>query len=121
MRSRLLPFFSVSHQCLLMLLRPSLLSIFPCLLVSRSPQLITLDFFLIEKRYTRPMSTLGATALSLSVGSAYSLWIEHCATINGQFPYPFLNLMNVSQRVEMYTGSTIGALLTFWGLNAMHR
>jgi len=80
-----------------------------------------IDFFLMEKRYKPPMSTIGATALAVSFGSAYSIWVEHCATINGRFPYPFLRLMSQGQRVDLYAASTLGAMLIFWGLNAVHR
>lgn len=82
---------------------------------------IFLDFFFIEKRFQRPMSTIGATALAISFGSAYSLWVEHAASVNGRFPYPFMNLMNPFWRTVMYVTSTFGALMTFWGLNAVHR
>ncbi|CAD6566640.1 MAG: hypothetical protein TREMPRED_002876 [Tremellales sp. Tagirdzhanova-0007] len=78
-------------------------------------------FFFVERRYTRPSSTVGAASLAVSFGTVYSLWVEYCATINGRFPYPFLNVMSPVQRVAMYVGSTIGALLTFWQLNALHR
>lgn len=66
------------------------------------------------------MSTVGATALAISFGSAYSLWVEYAATINGRFPYPFLTMMDPVSRVVLYVVSTFGALVTFWGLNAIH-
>ena len=89
-------------------------------LMDTAGRLLNLDFFFIEKRYTRPSSTIGATVLAISFGSAYSLWIEYASSINGRFPYPFLTIMPVFWRLVMYVSSTFGALMTFWGLNAVH-
>ena len=79
------------------------------------------DFFLLEKRYNPPASTAGATTLAVSFGAAYSVWVEHCAKQNGRFPYPFLNVMSPDERMAMYIGSTVLALIAFWGLNALHK
>lgn len=79
------------------------------------------DFFLLEKRYNPPASTAGATTLAVSFGAAYSVWVEHCAKQNGRYPYPFLNVMSADERMAMYIGSTVLALLAFWGLNALHK
>lgn len=79
------------------------------------------DFFLFETRYRPPASTVGASALAVGFGAAYSTWVEHCAKINGRLPYPFLNVMSRDERAAMYVGSTVLALLAFWGLNSIHR
>ena len=82
---------------------------------------LMVDFLVLETPYTPPSSNIYAPLLAFAFGSAYPLWIEHCATINGQFPYPFLTAMTAPQRVQMYVGSSIGALLVFWGLNAVKK
>lgn len=79
------------------------------------------EFFAFEKRYTPPVSTIGAAAVAVTFGSAYSLWVEHTASINGRFPYPFLNVMDGQARVIMYVTSTLGAFAVFKLLNALHR
>lgn len=79
------------------------------------------DFFLFESRYRPPASTVGASALAVGFGAVYSTWIEHCAKINGRFPYPFLDVMSADERGAMYIGSTLLALFAFWGLNWVHR
>ncbi|WVW83274.1 hypothetical protein I302_105293 [Kwoniella bestiolae CBS 10118] len=82
---------------------------------------LIIDFFFLERKYKPPASTFGALALAATFGTAYSLWVEHCASINGSFPYPFLTIMNPQQRIMMYAGSTIMAWLVFRGLNAIHK
>jgi hypothetical protein len=80
------------------------------------------DFFFLEKRYKAPASTVYAPLVAITFGTAYSAWVEHCATMNdGKFPYPFLTVMPFSGRVIMYATSTLGALAVFWGLNKAHR
>ncbi|ORY25722.1 FAR-17a/AIG1-like protein [Naematelia encephala] len=82
---------------------------------------LLLDFFALERRYTPPASTFGAPILAFTFGGAYANWIEHCASINGKFPYPFLTVLDFQGRVAVYVGASVGALLVFWGLNAVHR
>ncbi|ORX39694.1 FAR-17a/AIG1-like protein [Kockovaella imperatae] len=78
------------------------------------------DFFFLEKKYTPPASTIGAPLLALTFGTLYGVWVEHCATINGKFPYPFLNVMDFIPRVILYITATFGSLFAFWGLNGLH-
>jgi hypothetical protein len=83
--------------------------------------LINIDFFVLEDKFRPPASTTGATVLAASFGLVYSLWIEHAATINGKFPYPFLTVMSGEQRIIFYIVAVIGALATFRLLNSLHR
>jgi hypothetical protein len=84
-------------------------------------QELTLDFFVLEKKFKPPASTTGATALAATFGLVYSLWIEHASAINGKFPYPFLNVMSIEQRIVFYIVAVVGALATFRFLNSLHR
>ncbi|WVQ77961.1 hypothetical protein IAT38_000042 [Cryptococcus sp. DSM 104549] len=79
------------------------------------------DFFLLERKYPKPFSTYGAFALAAVFGSVYGVWVEHCAGINGAFPYPFLTIMPLEGRVATYAGATFGAWLVFRGLNGLHK
>jgi predicted outer membrane lipoprotein len=85
-----------------------------------NPKLIS-DFFVLEEKFRPPASTIGAPMLAASFGLVYSLWIEHAATINHKFPYPFLNVMSVEQRIVFYIVAVVGALATFRLLNSLHR
>jgi hypothetical protein len=82
---------------------------------------LMIDFFVLEKKYKPPASTKGANALATGFGLVYALWIEHAATINHKFPYPFLNVMSVYQRIIFYIFAVGGALATFKLLNSLHR
>jgi len=82
---------------------------------------LMIDFFVLEKKFKPPASTKGANALATGFGLVYALWIEHAATINHKFPYPFLNVMSVYQRIIFYIFAVIGALATFRLLNSLHR
>ncbi|EIW69504.1 hypothetical protein TREMEDRAFT_30965 [Tremella mesenterica DSM 1558] len=82
---------------------------------------LLLDFFLLEPKYRQPASTRGAALLAIIFGTTYSLWIEYASNINGRFPYPFLTVMTLSQRVMMYVISTGLALGAFRFLNWLHR
>lgn len=78
------------------------------------------EFFVLEPPYFPPASTWGATFLASLLGTVYGSWIEHCATINDRFPYPFLTIMSFPQRIVMYASSTVLALASFWALNKVH-
>nr|ODN99741.1 hypothetical protein L204_02174 [Cryptococcus depauperatus CBS 7855] len=82
---------------------------------------LLLDFFLLEKKYPKPFSTYIASLLAAMFGIAYGVWVEHCASINGVFPYPFLTIMNFEGRVATYVGATVAAWLVFRGLNGLHK
>ena len=79
------------------------------------------DFFVLEEKFRPPASTIGAPMLAVSFGVVYSLWIEHAATINQKFPYPFLNELSGGQRGIFYMFAIVGALFTFSLLNNLHR
>jgi hypothetical protein len=75
----------------------------------------------LEEKFRPPASTTGAAFLAGSFGLVYSAWIEHASAINGKFPYPFLNVMSIEQRIIFYVVSVVGALATFRFLNSLHR
>lgn len=82
---------------------------------------LTPDFFFLERKYRPPMSTWVAFLVAAGFSTAYVVWVEHCAAINGHFPYPFLTIMSFEDRTKMYAGSALFALLVFRGLNALHK
>ncbi|KGB74197.1 hypothetical protein I307_06152 [Cryptococcus deuterogattii 99/473] len=82
---------------------------------------LLIDFFLLEKKYPKPFSTYVALFLAAAFGTSYGIWVEHCASINGAFPYPFLTIMELKGRVLTYIGATLGAWGVFRGLNGLHK
>ncbi|BEJ15580.1 hypothetical protein CspHIS471_0501850 [Cutaneotrichosporon sp. HIS471] len=81
---------------------------------------LVIDFFFLERKYRPPMSDKVALAVAGLFTAGYATWAEHCAAINGHFPYPFLTMMSFPDRVKVYVGSAVFALLVFRGLNALH-
>ncbi|KAJ9092621.1 hypothetical protein QFC19_008659 [Naganishia cerealis] len=81
---------------------------------------LVIDFFFREKKYRPPVSTLGAIILSIIAGSAYSVWVEHCATYNDRFPYPFLPSDSFPGRIAIYAGGTFFAYVAFKIINGLH-
>lgn len=67
------------------------------------------------------MSTYIAFLVAATFGTGYAVWVEHCASINGKFPYPFLTIMDLEHRSWVYAGASLFALLVFRGLNALHK
>lgn len=82
---------------------------------------LTPDFFFLERKYKPPMSNTVAFAVAASFAAGYAIWVEHCASINGHFPYPFLTIMSFEDRTKVYSGAALFALLVFRGLNALHK
>ncbi|CAK9781916.1 hypothetical protein CC85DRAFT_265427 [Cutaneotrichosporon oleaginosum] len=82
---------------------------------------LIIDFFFLERKYRPPMSTWVAFAVAATFSTAYVVWVEHCASINGHFPYPFLTIMSFEDRTKIYAASALFALLVFRGLNALHK
>ncbi len=85
------------------------------------PPPLTPDFFVLERKYRPPMSTWVAFVVAGTFTTAYVTWAEHCASINGKFPYPFLTIMSFEDRAKIYAASGLFALLVFRGLNALHK
>ncbi|KZT11269.1 uncharacterized protein LAESUDRAFT_671055 [Laetiporus sulphureus 93-53] len=86
-----------------------------------SPAIFLLvDFYLVERKYTRTQAVFGGTVLCAIAGAAYGSWVEYCAKSNDSFPYPFLTENPFDVRVYIYAGASTFALLTFWMLNAVH-
>ncbi|KAG8814491.1 hypothetical protein FRC17_001109 [Serendipita sp. 399] len=83
--------------------------------------LLLLDFFLFEAKFSRKVMTQGAPLLAASIGLTYSTWVEHCATKNGFFPYPFLTLSPFPVRVLIYTTCTAVSLFMLRAANGLHR
>jgi hypothetical protein len=78
------------------------------------------DFFAFEPKYHPPTSTSIAFFLSATVGAAYVIWVEYCASINGSFPYPFLTMTGPIGRGIIYVAAISGALGVFRALNGLH-
>lgn len=44
---------------------------------------LLIDFFLIERKYTRRQAIWGGTAMTVLACSVYAPWIEYCSEFNG--------------------------------------
>ena len=44
---------------------------------------LLIDFFFIERKYSRRQAVWGGIAMTVLACSAYAPWIEYCATFNG--------------------------------------
>ncbi|KZS99066.1 hypothetical protein SISNIDRAFT_480648 [Sistotremastrum niveocremeum HHB9708] len=86
-----------------------------------SPALsLVAEFFLMESKYSRHDVVYKAPIMACLFGLWYSNWVEYCAKYNGVFPYPFLTDNSLPGRIAIYVATTIIALTSFRGLNAIH-
>ncbi|KAI5479679.1 hypothetical protein MNV49_003189 [Pseudohyphozyma bogoriensis] len=75
------------------------------------------DFLLFSPR----MSTkANPAAVSAIAAVCYSSWMEYCASINGHFPYPFLNTMPKFSRAQFYVGVIPVMIGLFHVANGVH-
>ncbi|KAH9945955.1 FAR-17a/AIG1-like protein [Epithele typhae] len=81
---------------------------------------LIVDFYLLEKKYSKSISRYGALSLASVLGTWYACWVEHCAAYNGFFPYPFLTYNPPNVRAMIYAGATAFAAGAFMLLNALH-
>ncbi|KII88639.1 hypothetical protein PLICRDRAFT_41839 [Plicaturopsis crispa FD-325 SS-3] len=78
------------------------------------------DFFLLERKYTRSEARWAPLVTAVST-VWYGAWVEYLATFNKTFPYPFLTENPFEIRVAIYGGAALLALVSFWGINGLHR
>ncbi|KAI0709429.1 FAR-17a/AIG1-like protein [Earliella scabrosa] len=81
---------------------------------------LIIDFYTLERKYSKNVSRYGSLLLAAIVGTWYACWVEYCASYNGFFPYPFLTHSPFNVRVAIYAGASLFAALAFMGLNALH-
>ncbi|KAI0831481.1 FAR-17a/AIG1-like protein [Trametes gibbosa] len=79
-----------------------------------------IDFYFLERRYSKRASRWGSIVLAGLAGAWYSWWVERCASYNGFFPYPFLTENPYPIRVIIYCVATSFAAVSFMVLNALH-
>jgi len=78
------------------------------------------DFMVFERKYGRKAIQYVAPVLTFLCTLWYGWWVEHCASRNGTFPYPFLTLNPFEIRLRIYAGAGTVACLSFYALNALH-
>ncbi|KAJ7740719.1 FAR-17a/AIG1-like protein [Mycena maculata] len=78
------------------------------------------DFMIFEHRYGRKAILYAAPAITLICTLWYASWVEHCATKNRTFPYPFLTLNPFEIRLRIYAATGTLACLSLYALNALH-
>ncbi|KAH7107544.1 FAR-17a/AIG1-like protein [Auriculariales sp. MPI-PUGE-AT-0066] len=77
------------------------------------------DWAVYGKRYSRFEATRVAPLIAIAMGCSYGTWVEWCASANGAFPYPFLNILFVG-RLSIYATATLFAFSAFRWVNSMH-
>ncbi|KAJ6630680.1 FAR-17a/AIG1-like protein [Mycena sp. CBHHK59/15] len=78
------------------------------------------DFMIFERRYRKADILYVAPVLTFLCTMWYGWWAEHCASINGTFPYPFLTQNPLEIRLRIYAGAGTVAFLSFYALNILH-
>jgi len=80
---------------------------------------LVLDFFFLEKKYTRYQVICVAPLAAALFGIWYVSWVECCSSHNGRFPYPFLEHPYYI-RALFYIGAVVQGFLSFRFLNSLH-
>ncbi|CCL99345.1 uncharacterized protein FIBRA_01363 [Fibroporia radiculosa] len=81
---------------------------------------LLLDFYLVERKYTRTQAVYGGLSVCAVACILYGSWVEYLAPFNGSFPYPFLTENPFNVRLAIYAGLSSFALVMFWLMNACH-
>lgn len=81
---------------------------------------LTLDFFVLERKYSADQLKTQAPILAILAAVSYSLWAEYCASKNGSFPYPFLTISPLHIRIVIYSVTTVLAYTSLLMLNFVH-
>ncbi|TQS37879.1 hypothetical protein Golomagni_01632 [Golovinomyces magnicellulatus] len=66
---------------------------------------LILDFFLFSPPWN--ISIFQAAAISSTVAASYWVFLEHCFSRNGFYPYPLLGLLNNAQRAFLFFFSAV--------------
>lgn len=65
---------------------------------------------LIDLLFLSPPWAIGAIPaliVSVVIAFGYWFWIEHCYSVNGFYPYPLFDLLDVNQRIGLFVGSAL--------------
>ncbi|KAG1803625.1 FAR-17a/AIG1-like protein [Suillus plorans] len=81
---------------------------------------LLVDFIFFEKKYTKKQAQIGSPLVVLACGTWYSWWVEHCASYNHTFPYPFLTENPFNIRIGIYAFVSFLAWSCFRLMNALH-
>ncbi|KAK9898777.1 hypothetical protein P389DRAFT_193797 [Cystobasidium minutum MCA 4210] len=79
--------------------------------------LLWIDFLFLSPPFSAASSPI---LLSSLLTTGYACWMEHCARINGNFPYPFLGDMQPLARAAFYSACAIVNVVLFEIANAIH-
>ncbi|KAI0314269.1 FAR-17a/AIG1-like protein [Amylostereum chailletii] len=81
---------------------------------------LLLDFFVFDRKFSKSEMVRTAPAMAVAMAVWYGSWVEHCASYNGVFPYPFLTENPLPIRVFIYAGATLLAVGVLHVLNPLH-
>jgi len=80
---------------------------------------LLIDFFLLEEKYPPRAVRRTAPILAVLYGVGYGCFVEYCASFNGRFPYPFLNVPIIG-RLAIYAAAVVVAFSSMRTLNFLH-
>jgi len=80
---------------------------------------LSIHFFVTEYKYSRRQARVWAPLTAIGVAVWYASFAEWCASVNGTFSYPFLNVP-FPARLGIYIAVTAIALGIFTLLNKLH-
>lgn len=69
---------------------------------------LLVDFLFFSRQMSR---SIRIAPLAVIVAASYAVWVEKCAQMNGHFPYPLLQMLNLPQRIALYAASGVVAAL----------
>lgn len=79
--------------------------------------LLWIDFLFLSPPFS---ATSRPILLSGLLTTAYAYWMERCAQINGNFPYPFLGDMQPLHRAVFYSACAVVNVMLFKIANGIH-
>lgn len=72
---------------------------------------LLVDLLVFSRRFP---DSIPVVVVTTAVTAAYGLWAGKCASMNGHYPYPLLDILSAPQRVALYVGA--GALASLAGV-----
>lgn len=67
--------------------------------------LLLVDLLFFSPPWT--IAVLPALGLSSVIAVGYWIWVEHCYSVNGFYPYPLMELLGFKERVALFGGSAV--------------
>lgn len=79
---------------------------------------LVLDYLIFEPTFPKDIHPAAVSALSTA---AYGIWVEICASKNGNYPYPLLQILSNAQRCGLYAVCAILFMGITTGITLLHK